>query len=412
MGFGGAKRKRLKKILIITYEYPTYTPYGGIAFYYGKVAHILSKNNFDVTVLTARLDNAGSGLFENSSCDNLREIYICCEDAGDFEKRGVDWMLLQLTKYDFLEIPEYGALFYNALTKNLFKNIASKLVIRVHGTTILANIYNQLSIWPKLTILIYNILFLNRIVLRLLKLINSQHYSLAKRNYREYLMVKSADIVTAPSILMANFINNYWIGGNRTVVFPNPGQYEVKWVERQLCLNNEFKIAYINRLQYWKGFDLYYQLSKEFLKTSNVQFSAYGSYNQLNIGFYEEEIQKTVSLNGFIASNELIDIYKESDVIIIPSRFESFSNVALEAMSFGCLVIVSDNIGMSEHINHGVNGFIFQSGNFKSLYSIFKDILERDQSELKQISLNAYQTALELSQNTELLKFYESVNSN
>lgn len=161
-----------------------------------------------------------------------------------------------------------------------------------------------------------------------------------------------------------------------------------------------------------KGFDLYYRLSKEFLKTSNIQFSAYGSYNQLNIGFSVEEIRKTVCLKGFIASNELIDIYKESDVIIIPSRFESFSNVVLEAMSFGCLVIVSDNIGMSEHINHGVNGFIFRSGNFKSLHSTFKDILERDQSELKQISLNAYQTALELSQNTELLKFYKSVNNN
>jgi glycosyltransferase involved in cell wall biosynthesis len=225
-------------------------------------------------------------------------------------------------------------------------------------------------------------------------------------------MVKSVDIVTAPSILMANFINYYWIGGNRTVVFPNPGQYEVKWVERQLFLNNKFKIAYINRLQYLKGFDLYYQLSKEFLKSSNIQFSAYGSYNQLNIGFSVEEIQKTVCLKGFIASNDLIDIYIESDVIIIPSRFESFSNVTLEAMSFGCLVIVSDNIGMSEHINHGVNGFIFQSGNFKSLHSIFKDILERDQSELKQISLNAYQTALKLSQNTELLTFYKSVNCN
>jgi glycosyltransferase involved in cell wall biosynthesis len=402
----------LKKILFITFEYPTYTPFGGIAFYYGKVAHFLSKNNFDITVLTAKLDNAGGVLIENSSCDNLREIYICCEDAGDFERRGLDWMLLQSAKYDFLEIPEYGSLFYNAVTKNLFKNIASKLVIRVHGTTILANIYNQSLFWPRFIIFMYNILFLNRMFLRILKILNSQHYPLAKRNFKEYLMVKSADIVTAPSILMAKFINKYWLGGKRTVVYPNPGQYDVIDVERKLFLNNEFKIVYINRLQYLKGFDLYYQLSKAFLKSSNIRFSAYGSYNQLNIGFSVEEIRKTVCLKGFIASNDLIDIYKESDVIIIPSRFESFSNVALEAMSFGCLVIVSDNIGMSEHINHGVNGFIFQSGNFKSLHSIFKDILERDPSELKQISLNAYQTALELSKNIELLKFYKSINSN
>jgi glycosyltransferase involved in cell wall biosynthesis len=402
----------LKKILFITFEYPTYTPFGGIAFYYGKVAHILSKNNFNVTVLTAKVDNNGGGLIENVPCDNLREIYICCEDAGDFERSGVDWLLLQSAKYDILEIPEFGALFCDVVSKNLFKNIASKLVIRTHGTIILANIYNQSSIWPRLTIFMYNILFLNRMFLRILKLLNSQHYSLAKRNFKEYLMVKNADIVTAPSTLMAKFINNYWLGGNRTVVYPNPGQYHVNDVERKLFLKNEFKIAYINRLQYWKGFDLFHQLSKAFLENSNLQFSAYGSHNQLNIGFSLEEIQRTVCINGFIDSNKLVAIYKESDIIIIPSRFESFSNVTLEAMGFGCIVIVSDNIGMSEHISHGVNGFIFRANNFKSLYSIFKDILEREQSELKQISLNAYQTALKLSQNTELLTFYKSVNCN
>jgi glycosyltransferase involved in cell wall biosynthesis len=79
----------------------------------------------------------------------------------------------------------------------------------------------------------------------------------------------------------------------------------------------------------------------------------------------------------------------------------------LEAAGFDCIVIVSNNSGMSENINHGVNGFIFTSNSFKSLHSVFKYILEGDPSELKQISSNANQTAMELSLNTDLLNFYK-----
>jgi glycosyltransferase involved in cell wall biosynthesis len=96
---------------------------------------------------------------------------------------------------------------------------------------------------------------------------------------------------------------------------------------------------------------------------------------------------------------------KESDIIIIPSRFESFSNVTLEAMGFGCIVILSDNIGMSEHINHGVNGFI--SNDEKELQMYLKQVL-KDKDLQKTLGENARKTILErFSEDTFIKKWNE-----
>ena len=116
----------------------------------------------------------------------------------------------------------------------------------------------------------------------------------------------------------------------------------------------------------------------KFSKEENIHFSAFGRYNQLNIGYTKDEILKTVELKGFINSDELLDVYSKTHVIIVPSRFESFSNVTLEAMGFGCIIIVSDNVGMSEHITHGVNGFVFQSDKYHSLESVFTEIISME----------------------------------
>ena len=208
---------------------------------------------------------------------------------------------------------------------------------------------------------------------------------------------------------MAAFVNTYWSKSNKTIVFPNPSQYPIGDYEEKSFYRKSFNVSYVNRLQYLKGFDLFHLLSKQFSEKGNVKFSAFGSHSQLNIGSTKEEISETVELKGFVNANELIEVYKKSHIVIVPSRFESFSNVALEAMGFGCLIIVSDNMGISEHIVHGLNGFVFQSDKYRSLETVFNEIIGMERTELEKVSFNAYQTALKLSENKELLEFYHSV---
>jgi glycosyltransferase involved in cell wall biosynthesis len=397
------------KILFVTYEYPTYTPFGGIAFYYAKLVQILSLQGFEVTVVAAKLVEKEKNAVEINQTYNLKEVFIICSDSSAFQKLAIEWLFQNKTKYDIVEVPEYGALFYDYVITDELKTFAAKIVVRVHGTTLLAAIYDVPNNYRKTLVYIYNQFLLNSGTLKLLKYTKSKKYKIAKANFREFRLIENADIVTTTSNKMAAFVNKYWLKINKTIVFPNPSQYNIGEYEKKPFDKTDFKVSYVNRLQYLKGFDLYFKLSKNFPNESNIHFSAFGSFSQLNIGYTKHEISETVELKGFVNANELIEVYKKSHIVIVPSRFESFSNVALEAMGFGCLIIVSDNMGISEHIVHGTNGFVFKSGKYYSLETVFTEIIRMESGELERVSFNAYRTALKLSENKELLEFYHSV---
>lgn len=399
----------MKRIIFITYEYPTYTPFGGIAFYYAKVAQILAEHNFEITVLSANVLDNGHGEIEQNANGRISHFYFSCNNPIEFEKVVTSWLFEQKGKFDIIEIPEQSGLFLNTVLEGLQGHLQSKLVVRVHGTTILSRLFNAESKFRKLKVRFYNKLLLNNITIRIVKMVNFEIYGTAKRNFKEYNLIKNADFVTTTSCKMAAFVNKYWLKSNQAIVFPNSSQYRIGVYEKKSFDKRAFQISYVNRLQYWKGFDLFYLLSKQFSMKGNIKFLAFGSDSQLNIGFTKNQISRTVELKGFVKTEELIDVYRNSQVIIVPSRFESFSNVALEAMGFGCILIVSDNIGMAEYITHGLNGFVFQSDKYYSLESVFTEIIGMESSALERVSFNAYQTALKLSENKELLEFYHSL---
>jgi glycosyltransferase involved in cell wall biosynthesis len=56
------------------------------------------------------------------------------------------------------------------------------------------------------------------------------------------------------------------------------------------------------------------------------------------------------------------------DVVVLTSRRETFGLVLIEAMSVGKAVVGSDAGGVPEIIDHGTNGFLFESENSRSLY--------------------------------------------
>ena len=60
---------------------------------------------------------------------------------------------------------------------------------------------------------------------------------------------------------------------------------------------------------------------------------------------------------------ELLEVYKSCSIIVVPSRYESFSLVALEAMSAGLLVLMSSNVMIKDYIQHESFVGVFEYGN-------------------------------------------------
>ena len=61
-----------------------------------------------------------------------------------------------------------------------------------------------------------------------------------------------------------------------------------------------------------------------------------------------------------------------SDVLIMPSLYEPFGIVAIEAMAAGCCLIVSAVGGLNEIVKHGTNGLKVPHGNAEAICEAFE----------------------------------------
>jgi glycosyltransferase involved in cell wall biosynthesis len=74
-----------------------------------------------------------------------------------------------------------------------------------------------------------------------------------------------------------------------------------------------------------------------------------------------------VYFTGFVSDDELLRIYRVSDVACYPSLYEPFGIVALEAMAAGVPVVVTDAGGLPEVVQHDVTGTVTWLNNSDSL---------------------------------------------
>jgi glycogen synthase len=100
-------------------------------------------------------------------------------------------------------------------------------------------------------------------------------------------------------------------------------------------------------------------------------------------------VEEKVIFTGYMNDIEKTKMYKISDITVIPSLYEPFGIVALEAMAAGCPLVVSDVGGLKEIVEHGVNGMRAINGSKDSI----KDnilILLKDEELRNKIIKNGY----------------------
>lgn len=86
---------------------------------------------------------------------------------------------------------------------------------------------------------------------------------------------------------------------------------------------------------------------------------------------------------------QMAKFYKSSTIFIAPSRYEPFGKVAIEAMSYGCVVVASNVGGLNEVVKDGENGLLFETEEINSLVGILEKVLN-DKGLQKTLVQNAY----------------------
>ena len=117
--------------------------------------------------------------------------------------------------------------------------------------------------------------------------------------------------------------------------------------------NNEIRIVCVARLIERKGLKYLIEAVGE-LKDNNIKLIIVGEGNQeeeLKNFAVELKMSDRVDFKGYVNHNQIADIYKNSDIFVLPSLNEGMSNALLEAMGTGLPVIVTDTGGTTELID-------------------------------------------------------------
>ncbi|GHU72970.1 hypothetical protein FACS189450_11810 [Spirochaetia bacterium] len=78
-------------------------------------------------------------------------------------------------------------------------------------------------------------------------------------------------------------------------------------------------------------------------------------------------VSKNIKIHTSISNEDLDELYDLAALVIVPSKYEAFSIVALEALERGTPVLMSDRVRIADHLD-GIDGWtVFKYGDMKDL---------------------------------------------
>jgi glycogen synthase len=204
----------------------------------------------------------------------------------------------------------------------------------------------------------------------------------------ERWMAQRANAVVVCSYYMRGHVADIFdIDERRIAVIPNGvdpselrGVGDLEALRREFAAPEEKLVLLVGRLVYEKGFQLALDALPAVIDhVESVRFVVAGS------GTYEEELKEQArrlglsahgSFLGWIGDDALHSLYRIADLCVVPSIYEPFGLVALEAMASGCPCIVADTGGLREVVPLGERvGLRFNGGDAEHLGAMIERLL-------------------------------------
>jgi len=204
----------------------------------------------------------------------------------------------------------------------------------------------------------------------------------------ERRMARSADRVIVCSYYMRGHVADVFdIDEDRVTVIPNgvdPADLhpvaDLASLRGSFAQPHEKLVLLVGRLVYEKGFQLALDALPDLIEqVGNVRFLVAGS------GTHEEELKAQAerlglsghgTFLGWIGDDVLHSLYRIADLCVVPSIYEPFGLVALEAMASGCPCIVADTGGLREVVPRGERvGLRFNGGDAEHLGVMMERLL-------------------------------------
>jgi glycogen synthase len=210
----------------------------------------------------------------------------------------------------------------------------------------------------------------------------------------ERAMVRRADhVITCSRYMRVHVANVFGVRPSKVTAIPNgvdpndlePVHEDLPALRARYAGPDELLVLLVGRLVYEKGFHLALDaLAPIVRRRGGVRFVIAGT------GTAEAELKRQArklglaghgAFLGWIGDDMLHSLYRVSDLCIVPSIYEPFGLVALEAMASGCLCVVADTGGLREVVPvEGTVGLRFPSRDAGALRGVLERVLTDDAS--------------------------------
>lgn len=179
-------------------------------------------------------------------------------------------------------------------------------------------------------------------------------------------------------------------------------------IPKQLTTKNRDVIA-VGRLTYQKNFQALLQAWEQIQsRIENWTLKIYGlgeDFDELS-DIIKSKRLKNVKLMG--QANQIEEIYQQSSIFVMSSRFEGLPMVLIEAQTFGLPIISFDcPHGPAEVINHEKNGLLVENQNVEALAQAMFELMNDDKKR-NQYSLQALKDA-ERFQENNILRLWRNI---
>jgi glycosyltransferase involved in cell wall biosynthesis len=157
--------------------------------------------------------------------------------------------------------------------------------------------------------------------------------------------------------------------------------------------SKKIKVLFLGWIERNKGI---YDILKaaEMLKDHPIEWIIGGNgseFENVEQWISDKNLKDKVKLKGWILDEDKTILFNTAHLFILPSYREGLPNALLEAMQAGLAVITTKVGGIPDVVQHDVNGYLIEPGNYKELASYVRD-LSKDVEKIKSLGANAIKT--------------------
>lgn len=204
-----------------------------------------------------------------------------------------------------------------------------------------------------------------------------------------WLTYESVRTITCSNYMRDEVERIFELPDDKITIIPNGIEYDLFKIDhdlerlrRQFVYPDSRMVFFVGRLVYEKGVQTVIEAMPKVLEeVPDLCFLVAGTgphARALQIMIEELGLGQKIKMLGFVEADFLAKFYKCADITVVPSIYEPFGMVVLEAMVAGSPVIVADTGGLKEIVVHEETGLCFKPGNPDSLAQAMIRVLKND----------------------------------